>query len=91
MIANKVAPADGNPRGRGFGPCKGVLGTTRFICPLPTANCPLDGPMRNMSFALTEAQLLDGTKTVTRRLGWTMLKPGDHFRAVRKAMGLRKG
>lgn len=47
--------------------------------------------MRNMSFALTTAQLLDGTKTVTRRLGWKGLQPGDRFRAVRKAMGLRKG
>ena len=47
--------------------------------------------MRNMSFALTEAQLLDGSKTVTRRLGWKTLKPGDRFQAVRKAMGLKKG
>ena len=47
--------------------------------------------MRNMSFSLTEAQLLDGSKTVTRRVGWTFLKPGDRVRAVRKAMGLAKG
>ncbi len=47
--------------------------------------------MRNMSFALTTTQLLDGSKTVTRRLGWTGLKPGDTVRAVEKAMGLRKG
>jgi len=44
-----------------------------------------------MSFALTERQLLDGTKTVTRRLGWLTLKPGDELLAVNKAMGLRKG
>jgi hypothetical protein len=44
-----------------------------------------------MSFALTEQQLLDGTKTVTRRLGWRNLKPGDKLLAVDKAMGLRKG
>lgn len=46
---------------------------------------------RRMSFALTEAQLLDGTKTVTRRLGWLSLKPGDELLAVDKCMGLRKG
>lgn len=46
---------------------------------------------RNISFALTEPQLLDGSKTVTRRLGWTYLKAGDRLNAVRKAMGLRKG
>jgi len=47
--------------------------------------------MRNMSFMLTEPQFLDGSKTVTRRLGWAFLKPGDRVRAVRKAMGLPKG
>lgn len=47
--------------------------------------------MRRMSFALTERQLLDGSKTVTRRLGWSNLRPGDELVAVRKAMGLRKG
>jgi hypothetical protein len=46
---------------------------------------------RNISFALTEPQFLDGTKDVTRRLGWLKLKPGDRLRAVRKAMGLKKG
>jgi len=44
-----------------------------------------------MSFALTERQLLDGTKTVTRRLGWAFLAPGDKLLAVRKCMGLKKG
>ena len=47
--------------------------------------------MRNMSFALTTRQILDGSKTVTRRLGWLMLKPGDQIRPVRKCMGLRPG
>ena len=47
--------------------------------------------MRRMSFSLTEPQLLDGSKTVTRRLGWRTLKPGDELLAVRKCMGLRKG
>lgn len=47
--------------------------------------------MRLMSFALTTSQLLDGSKTVTRRVGWANLKPGDRLRAVRKAMGLKPG
>jgi hypothetical protein len=44
-----------------------------------------------MSFSLTERQLLDGSKTVTRRLGWAFLKPSDELLAVRKCMGLKKG
>jgi hypothetical protein len=47
--------------------------------------------MRNMSFALTTTQLMEGTKDVTRRLGWLMLKPGQQLRPVRKCMGLRPG
>lgn len=47
--------------------------------------------MRMMSFALTERQLMDGTKTVTRRTGWRNLKAGDKLLAVRKAMGLKPG
>ena len=47
--------------------------------------------MRNISFALTEPQFLDGSKTVTRRMGWTFLKAGDRLRAVRKSMGLKRG
>ena len=47
--------------------------------------------MRMMSFALTERQLMDGTKTVTRRTGWQDLTAGTHLSAVRKAMGLKKG
>ncbi len=47
--------------------------------------------MRNMSFAMTVDALLTGEKTVTRRVGWSFLKPGDRISAVRKAMGLRKG
>lgn len=46
---------------------------------------------RNMSFALTINQVLDKSKTVTRRQGWWNLKPGDQFWAVEKAMGLKKG
>jgi hypothetical protein len=49
-----------------------------------------------MSFALTERQLLDGSKTVTRRLGWTWLADATQrgpvpLVAVRKAMGLGPG
>ena len=47
--------------------------------------------MRNMSFALTTCQILDGSKDVTRRLGWLQLKPGDLIRPVRKCMGLQPG
>lgn len=47
--------------------------------------------MRNMSFAMTTDQIQDGTKTVTRRLGWLHLKPGDMLRPVRKCMGLKPG
>jgi hypothetical protein len=46
---------------------------------------------RRMSFALTEAQFLDGSKDVTRRLGWRSLKPGQQLTAVRKCMGLKRG
>ena len=47
--------------------------------------------MRNMSFALTTEQVIAGTKTVTRRLGWLNLKPGDMIQPVKKCMGLKKG
>jgi hypothetical protein len=47
--------------------------------------------MRNMSFALTQDQLLNGTKCVTRRIGWQALKVGDTIQPVLKSMGLKKG
>lgn len=47
--------------------------------------------MRRMSFALTKEQILNETKTVTRRLGWKNLKPGDLIQPVEKCMGLKKG
>ena len=47
--------------------------------------------MRNISFSLTEPQFLDGSKTVTRRLGWKFLKPGDRLMGCRKCMGLKPG
>ena len=47
--------------------------------------------MRNMSFALTTGPIMEGTKTVTRRLGWLHARPGQQLRPVRKCMGLRPG
>jgi hypothetical protein len=47
--------------------------------------------MKHMSFALTKDQILEQTKTVTRRLGWDSLKPGDMIQPVEKCMGLKKG
>lgn len=47
--------------------------------------------MRVISFSATIPQIQNRTKTVTRRLGWKTLKPGDYLRGVEKAMGLKKG
>ena len=44
-----------------------------------------------MSFMLTKEQIKAQTKTVTRRLGWWFLKPGDLLWACEKCMGLKKG
>ena len=46
---------------------------------------------RLMSFILTKEQIEARTKTVTRRLGWWFLKPGDLLWACEKCMGLKKG
>ena len=46
---------------------------------------------RLMSVSLTEAAVRDRTKTVTRRAGWLMLKPGDHLTLCRKVMGRKPG
>jgi hypothetical protein len=46
---------------------------------------------RNMSFALTTAQVENRTKDVTRRLNWRNLRPGDRFWACVKCQGLKKG
>lgn len=40
--------------------------------------------MRRMSFALTTDAVLNRTKTVTRRIGWTFAKVGDRYLAVDK-------
>lgn len=46
---------------------------------------------RNMSFSLTTPQVRARTKTVTRRLGWYFLKPGEVVQAIEKGQGLKKG
>ena len=46
---------------------------------------------RLMSVSLTETQVRARTKTVTRRAGWLMLRPGDRLTLCRKVMGRRKG
>jgi hypothetical protein len=46
---------------------------------------------RLMSVSLTEDQVRARTKTVTRRAGWLMLKPGDRITLCRKVMGRRNG
>ena len=47
--------------------------------------------MRNISFALTTPQFIDGSKDVTRRLGWEFLQPGDRLMACEKCQGIQKG
>ena len=47
--------------------------------------------MKNMSFALTKEQILNQTKTVTRRLGWKNLKVDSLIQPVEKCMGFKKG
>jgi hypothetical protein len=47
--------------------------------------------MKNMSFSMTTEQVRRREKTVTRRLGWSDLKPGTILQAVEKAQGLPKG
>lgn len=40
---------------------------------------------------LTTEQIRNRTKTVTRRVGWRFLKPGDLIQAIEKGQGLKKG
>lgn len=44
-----------------------------------------------MSFAMTTAAVLERRKTVTRRLGWSTLKPGTLLQPIEKGQGLQKG
>ncbi|MEV0047987.1 hypothetical protein AB0H60_31590 [Nocardia rhamnosiphila] len=46
---------------------------------------------RLMSVALTEQQVRARSKTVTRRMGWHVLRPGDRLTLCRKVMGRRRG
>ena len=47
--------------------------------------------MRNMSFMLTTPQFVDGSKDVTRRIGWLALKVGDLLMGAEKCQGLGPG
>lgn len=44
-----------------------------------------------MSFAITTDQIRSRQKTVTRRVGWEFLKPGDLLQPIVKGQGLKKG
>jgi hypothetical protein len=44
-----------------------------------------------MSFMLTKEQIRAKTKTVTRRLGWKNLQPGQQIQACVKCQGLKPG
>lgn len=46
---------------------------------------------RGMSFFLTQQQMRDEAKDVTRRTGWWFLEPGDIVNAMEKCQGLKKG
>lgn len=46
---------------------------------------------RLISFFLTTPQFLDGSKDVTRRMGWLHAKKGDVLEAVHKGQGIPKG
>lgn len=46
---------------------------------------------RLMSVALTADAVIERRKTVTRRKGWLMLKPGDRLTLCRKVQGRKPG
>lgn len=46
---------------------------------------------RLMSVSFTEDAVVARRKTVTRRLGWRFLKPGDRLTLCRKVMGRKAG
>lgn len=47
--------------------------------------------MRNLSFSMTTEAVRRREKTVTRRLGWWNLQPGEILQAVEKGQGLKRG
>jgi Helicase associated domain len=53
--------------------------------------CRRPGMPRLMAVSLTEAAVVDRSKTVTRRMGWRHIKPGDRLTLCRKVMGRRRG
>ena len=46
---------------------------------------------RLMSCAMTTQAVIERRKNVTRRKGWTFLKPGDRLTLCEKVMGRKKG
>lgn len=46
---------------------------------------------RLMSVSHTERAVVERRKTVTRRLGWRFLRPGDRLTLCRKVMGRKPG
>jgi len=46
---------------------------------------------KNISFSMTTDQILNKTKTVTRRFSWWDLSVGTQLQPVVKCMGLKKG
>lgn len=46
---------------------------------------------RLMSVSITEGAVREQRKTVTRRLGWRFLRPGDRLTLCRKVMGRKPG
>lgn len=47
--------------------------------------------MRNISFFLTQRQVREQSKTVTRRLGWDWVNVGTLLQPIVKGQGLKKG
>ncbi len=47
--------------------------------------------MRQISFAHTKPQILDGSKDVTRRYGWTFVRVGELLQGIEKGQGIPKG
>jgi hypothetical protein len=47
--------------------------------------------MRNISFSMTTEAYRMGWKTVSRRIGWWNLKPGEELMGCEKCQGLKKG
>lgn len=44
-----------------------------------------------MSVSMTEQAVIERRKTVTRRKGWTFLRPGDRLTLCRKVQGRKPG